>query len=171
MIEFEVKNLHNGRECSDKSLQTVITVGREEGGLRVTAVAQNFSVKHVPAAPTGTRFDGLWEYDVSEIFFVGEGNKYIEIELGTAGHFLVLGFDGIRKRINDYYDIDFEHDFVIDENGISTSTILIPNNILPPTIKRINAFLIGNQQFLAYSPLPGEKPDFHQPSKFPEMSV
>jgi hypothetical protein len=171
MMNLEVESRWDGSPCPDKTIRGEFTVEREESGLRITAKAPKFSVEHQPNAPTGTRFDGLWEFDVLEIFFVGENGKYIEIELGTAGHYLVLGFDGVRRRSNDFHDMSFDHSFKREDDGSTISTILIPNEILPTVITRANAFVIANQEFLSHAPLPGAKPDFHQPSEYPIMSV
>ncbi len=170
-MNLEVKRRWNGDECPDKSIRGNFQVERTDGGLLITATAPKFSVEHHPNAPSGKRFDGLWDYDVLEIFFVGEDGKYIEVELGTAGHYLVLGFDGVRRRANDFYDHVFEHTFYREKDGSTINTIFIPNDILPPLITRVNAFIIANQEFLAHAPLPGAKADFHQPDAYPMMSV
>lgn len=171
MLNLEVERRWNGDDCPDKTIRGEFQVERIDQGLLITAKAPKFSVEHQPNVPTGTRFDGLWEFDVLEIFFVGEGEKYLEIELGTAGHYLVLSFDGIRRRVNDFYDKSFDHNFVRNDDGSTVSTILIPNDILPPVITRANAFVIGGQEFLAYAQLPGEKENFHQPQAFPAMTI
>ncbi len=170
-MNLEVKRRWNGDECPDKSIRGDFEVERTDEGLLITATAPKFSVEHHPNAPSGKRFDGLWDYDVLEIFFIGEDGKYIEVELGTAGHYLVLGFDGVRRRSNDFYDRIFEHTFNRSEDGSTISTIFIPNEILPTVITRVNAFIIANQEFLAHAPLPGAKADFHQPDEYPMMSV
>ena len=163
--------MFNGKECPDNSLRTTITAERVDDGIQITAVTPKFSSAHEPNAPSGTRFDGLWEFDVSEIFFVGAGEKYTEVELGTAGHFLVLSFDGVRKRVNDFSAHTFSHSWQRTEEGGSISKILIPNECLPDKIERVNGFLIAGGHFLAYSPVPGEKADFHQPHSYPKMHI
>ena len=42
-----------------------------------------------PSGPPGPT-DGLWNYEVVEIFIAGVGPEYLEIELGPHGHHLVL---------------------------------------------------------------------------------
>ena len=56
----------------------------------------------LPAAPPGTRVANLWEYDVVECFLAGAGGRYLEVELGAGGHFLVLEFDAPRRRANEH---------------------------------------------------------------------
>jgi hypothetical protein len=41
-------------------------------------------------------FDGLWNYEVVEVFIKGKLDKYIEIEMGPHGHYLLLALDGYR---------------------------------------------------------------------------
>jgi hypothetical protein len=166
---FEVTKLYNGQPCPDANYYTQVTVERRADGLFITAQTPVFPKRHEPNTPPG-RLDGLWDYDVSEIFFVGDDGKYLEVELGTRGHYLVLAFDDIRQRSNDFADADFQHEYQADEHG-ATSSILIPNSALPANIVKANAFLIAGGYFMAYSPLPGDEPDFHQPKNFIECKL
>lgn len=43
--------------------------------------------------------------------------------------------------------------------------------MLPENIRAMNAFVIAGGQFLAYSPVTGLEPNFHQPDLFPSVSV
>ncbi len=52
---------------------------------------------HAPDAPVGFT-DGLWEYDVVEIFAVAPDGTYMEIELGPKGHWLAYWFSKYRER-------------------------------------------------------------------------
>jgi hypothetical protein len=52
-----------------------------------------------PAPPEGPskNLDGLWNYEVVEVFIKGRHDKYVEIEMGPHGHYLVLVCDGYRQ--------------------------------------------------------------------------
>ena len=50
-----------------------------------------------PRAPPGPT-DRLWEYEVAELFLLGDDQRYLEIELGPHGHHLVLELRGPRPR-------------------------------------------------------------------------
>lgn len=43
--------------------------------------------------------DQLWEYEVVELFLLGEDSQYLEIELGPHGHYLVLQLKSIRRIV------------------------------------------------------------------------
>jgi hypothetical protein len=124
----------------------------------------------IPTAPPDKPFDGLWDYDVVEVFLVGENGHYLEVELGAGGHWLVLGFDSVRHRSNDYADARLEHEYEAGELAWRSS-IVIPWDMLPQPVKALNAYAICNNQFLAYSPVPGAFADYHQPSAFPEATI
>src|SRR3989338_726369 len=59
-----------------------------------------FSNPSIPVAPPGF-FDGLWGYDVVEVFVAGSDGRYLEIEVGPGGHWLAYWFESYRKRADD----------------------------------------------------------------------
>ena len=48
-----------------------------------------------PDAPPG-RLDGLWNFEVVELFLLGADQRYLELEFGPHGHHLALRFRGPR---------------------------------------------------------------------------
>lgn len=119
-----------------------------------------------PSVPAGTRVHDLWHYDVIECFLVGGDGRYLEVELGADGRFLVLSFDAPRRRCDEHRALRPEIAWDRSDAGWS-SAILLPWAIVPEGLCRLNAFVCARQQFLAYHPLPGATPDFHQPDRFP----
>ena len=119
-----------------------------------------------PAAPDSQQgpTDGLWEYEVVELFLYGAKNKYLEIELSPSGHHLVLRLDGVRQIVESKLPLPYEATILGDR---WTATAKIDKNLLPPGPLRWNATAIhGSHEqrtYLSWVPLPGEKPDFHQP--------
>jgi hypothetical protein len=117
------------------------------------------------AAP-GTRVANLWEYDVVECFLVGDGGRYLEIELGAGGHFLLLGFDAPRRRSNGFETFVPELAFG-SERERWLAQLRLPLSLVPSGLCALNAFAIAGGGFLAHGALPGATPDFHQPRAFP----
>ena len=120
-----------------------------------------------PKQPPGPVW-GLWEYEVVELFLVGEDGRYTEIELGPHGHHLVLRLQGVRRIVEQELPIHFE---AMRREDRWTGTARVPRRLLPNPIQRLNAYAIrgtGRQRcFMAWSPVPGEEPDFHRIGLFP----
>ena len=55
-------------------------------------------------APNGS-FYGLWDYEVAEMFFLGDNDRYTELEFGPHGQYLVLFLDGVRNAVTHSLDI------------------------------------------------------------------
>ena len=110
----------------------------------------------------------LWEFEVVEIFFVGDNQLYTELEFGPHGHYLGLQLDGPRNIIKKHIPVEYKAEI---DNDFWTGLATVENAYLPEEIKRINCFAIHNcensRRYLSYTRLPGEKPDFHQPDLFP----
>jgi hypothetical protein len=123
-----------------------------------------------PPEPRGTRIDGLWEYDVAECFLVGSTGHYFELELGAGGHFLALSFSAPRKLSHSHEGLALDVRAVRDATSWSAETV-VPREILPPGLCAVNAFAIAAGRHLAYEPVPGSVPDFHQPAAFPALRV
>lgn len=148
-----------------------IWISLSTSGIVIKAQSTYGSSPRIPDAPERTRIDGLWNYDVVEVFFVGEDGTYTEIELGAGGHWLVFGFSDVRKRSNDYTDFTPQMTYKKLENNQWESEILIPWQMLPKKITRMNAFVINGENFLSLTPLPGTQPDFHQPLHYPSVML
>ncbi len=170
-LYFTIKNLWNGDPCGDESRHAEVWLTKKQSGLNIRVHAPLLDGARIPSAPRDSRFDGLWEYDVIEVFLVGDDGTYTEIELGAGGHFLVLSFGGVRIRSNDWADREFDHRNSSATPGTWQSQILIPWDVLPKNITKLNAFAIAGGTHLAMSPVPGPEPDFHQPDVFPEVTV
>lgn len=164
---LEIKTFWDGTPCADERLHGTVNVEVLESGLRITASLPHQPTPRIPDAPALTRVANLWEYDVVECFLVGE-EKYLEVELGAGGHFLVLDFTAPRVLANTYEDLVPDMEFNPNAGGGRwTSTIWLPWEVVPRGIKAVNAFVIVGEQYLCNAPLPGPKPDFHQPDRFP----
>lgn len=170
-LYFTIDRLWNGQPCDDTRLHSEVWVTKKQSGLAIRVHAPQLENQRVPDAPNDSRVDGLWEYDVVELFFVGDDGTYTEIEIGAGGNYLVLQFDGIRHRSNDFAGREFDHRHSAATPGTWQTAMTIPWDALPKNITKMNAFVIANGQHLAMSPVPGAEPDFHQPDTYPTVSL
>ena len=60
-----------------------------------------------PPSPPGP-MDFLWEYEVVELFLLGAGERYTEIELGPHGHHLVLQLVGCRNVVRRCIPVQYQ---------------------------------------------------------------
>ena len=162
----------DGTPCTEARLHGVVTLCAEAEGLRFTAALPHQESPRVPAAPALTRVANLWEYDVVECFVVG-AERYLEVELGAGGHFLVLDFAAPRVRLNAYEAfvpwMTFEP--CVEGRTAWRASMLMPWAMVPVDVKGVNAYVISRAHYLCYHPLPGPRPDFHQPERFPHVRL
>jgi len=119
-----------------------------------------------PAAPSGA-CEGLWNHEVVELFLLGDDERYLEIELGPWGHYLVLELAGRRRVVTARTPIEFE----VQRGQIGwTGRAVIPVAWIPEPIGLGNAYAIHGsgdaRRYRALHPVPGEQPDFHRLEHF-----
>lgn len=130
-----------------------------------------------PCKP-GEYFEGLWEYDVAELFIAADkGDHYLEINLAPNGAWWMMAFSAPRQRMADFR-IDHQH--IKTESSLNTdhwkSSMCIPHgllqNILRTDTMRFNVtYILGEpKQYLSYCNLQSAKPDFHTPAQFKTLS-
>jgi hypothetical protein len=136
---------------------------RDEQGVWITWEAPFHDDPAPPGA--GGHTDGLWEYEVVEFFFVGEGEPvpYLEVECSPHGHHLVLVLRGVRQAVG----VQEELAYTAHIDGKRWSgEVQIPAAWLPEGALRWNAYAIHGvgaaRRYLAMTPVPGEAPDFHR---------
>lgn len=121
-----------------------------------------------PALPRG-RCPGLWEYEVVEIFLVGEERRYTEVELGPHGHYLALRLHGVRQVVDESIELAYEAR-ITHRDGLWQGAVTVPWVHLPRPILTANAFAmhgVGDRRlYLAAHPVPGTVPDFHRLQHF-----
>ena len=122
-----------------------------------------------PPGPRGPT-PSLWNYEVVEIFLVGEDGQYLELEFSPHGHYLMLWLSAPRVAQDRALTCSYDASCRAER---WTGTAVMPRSVVPAMIQRVNAFAISglgsSRQYLAWHPLPGPKPDFHQPHRFPEF--
>jgi Ser/Thr protein kinase RdoA (MazF antagonist) len=174
-LALTIDRYWNGDACPDRRLHGTVTLSSTPAGLRITATLPYQASPNTPVQPPGTRVDGLWQYDVVECFIVGS-RKYLEVELGAGGHFLVLDFCKQAPRVRDNEYAQFRPGLewlpsVPEDPRRWRSSIVIPWEMVPKRPNAVNAFVIVRDEFLAYHPTGGPAPDFHRPAAFPKMRL
>lgn len=113
-----------------------------------------------PPGPAG-RFEELWRHDVIEVFLLGAGERYLELELGPHGHYWLLMLHGCRNIVSEFEPLG--HTWRCGEDRWEVC-VRIPCAVLPAGLCAFNVTtILGPQRFHgSYVPLPGDKPDFHQ---------
>jgi len=124
-----------------------------------------------PPGPAGS-FDGLWNHEVVELFLLGDGEHYLEIELGPWGHYLVLELSGRRCVARSGGDIDFE---VRRGHTGWTGRAVIPAAWIPKPVGLGNAYAIHGlgpaRRYRALHPVSGPQPDFHRLEDFGPIGI
>lgn len=174
MPVLSISQTWDGTPLEDCERSTVELTGVAGGWL--VEVDAAFHGDPPPPAPRG-ELDGLWRFEVIELFVaeaaaVGDHVEYTEIELSPHGHHLILRFAGVRRRVErlqpDAVSCRIQADRWLGR-------IELPFEALPLKPWRGNAFAIHGpahkRRYLAATPLPGEAPDFHQPSRFPVLEI
>ncbi|KKW32943.1 MAG: hypothetical protein UY77_C0009G0011 [Candidatus Uhrbacteria bacterium GW2011_GWA2_53_10] len=169
-ISLTVERQWDGSPCPEARVRAQVVLGQVEEGIRVRVEAPVLKDARIPNAPTGSRVENLWEYDVVEVFLVGPGHEYLELELGAGGHWLLLSFDEVRVRRNEHVNLVLPVQWKRSEDSWSSETV-IPWPLFPKPLRAMNAFVIAQGLFLAYSPVPGTTPDFHQPDAYPPATL
>jgi hypothetical protein len=143
-----------------------IWITQANDGLYIDVDAPFHNDPAPPPCPIGPT-DGLWDYEVVEVFFLGKNGRYTEIELAPSGHHLVLKLDGVRNPIASCLPLKFEASIA---GNRWTGRAHVPKSLLPEGPLYINGYAIygseSNRVYMSWIPLPGTAPDFHQPSLF-----
>jgi hypothetical protein len=100
----------------------------------------------------------------------GREGRYLEVELGAGGHYLILGFAGPRDLVEPHTAFRPSLAFESDADGWH-SAVTLPWDVLPSSLCAINVFIIVGDVHLAFRAVPGETPDFHQPAGFPRLQL
>lgn len=119
---------------------------------------------------TAGRLDRLWEYELAELFLLGDDEHYLEVEMGPHGHYLVLQLCGLRQVEHRALLLDYE---VVIDGDRWRGRARFPATYLPANTKRGNAYRIhgigDDRHYLAAHPVPGERADFHRLECFGEL--
>lgn len=119
-----------------------------------------------PRAPPGS-LDGLWEYEVVELFLLGSDERYLELEFGPHGHYLALQLEGVRNIRQRGMLLPYAANI---HGARWLAQARVPFDWLPPGLSRFNAYAIDGvsveRRYWAYSSVAGTPPDFHRLEAF-----
>ncbi len=124
-----------------------------------------------PAGPPGSTGE-LWDFEVVELFLLGTDDRYLEVELGPHGHYIVLVLHGARcvERMGMQIEYAVEPD-LRRWRGVAR----VPLSLVPEGVTRGNAYAMhglgASRRHLALYPVPGETPDFHRIECFGAMKL
>ena len=112
----------------------------------------------------------LWEYEVTELFLLGADGSYVEIEIGPAGHYLILILSEYRRPKTTVDPLRIE---TITKRDRFKASLHLPMSKMPKRPWRANAYAIhGTGDYRKYlachrTNAPDVKaPDFHRLSSF-----
>ncbi|MGJ8644855.1 MAG: hypothetical protein ACSHX9_15715 [Luteolibacter sp.] len=143
------------------------------------ATRQSEACVHPDSSP-GSFTPELWKHDTAELFFAdSKTGRYLEFNLAPNGAWWAAAFES--PRVLSGVQPDFKNHIITHSGDDPTqwlAALAIPLSFLKETINfgvetRANAtFILGSpaQTFHSVAKLPGDEPDFHQPSKFPLIS-
>ena len=144
---------------ADEQARLTLTVGQAE--IRVTIDAP-FHDDPRPSAPPGPT-DGLWDYEVVELFLLGADQHYTEVEFGPHGHHPVLQLEGARQPVARCLPMAYRATI---DGARWRGEARLARKLLPPGRLRVNAYAIHGaaeeRRYLAMTPVPGASPDFHR---------
>ncbi len=169
-LELPLRCAWNGAPLTDPCLMGFVSLSAEPDALRVRGGLPDPTPAPAPDAAPGSRVANLWQFDVVELFWVGPDGRYVEIELGAHGHFLVLSFAGPRRRVHDHVDLQPRIEHRSDAAGWVTG-LRLPWRLLPQPLEALGAFALARGAHVSAYPLPGRSPDFHQPHAFARASL
>jgi hypothetical protein len=168
MVRLFVDGTWDGEMASPDECCVVLVEGRE-GDLSIEVDAP-YHADPPPPGPVGP-CDGLWDFEVVELFLVGRDEQYLEIEMGPHGHYLALLLNG-RRKVVDRLSIPY-HAHVTGPRWRGRARV--PARWLPPGIHAANAFAMHGQgeerRHLAHRPVPGPRPDFHRLEHFAPFAL
>lgn len=163
---FAINTEWNGAPINHAPITFEISA-QDSRAVRISASGPFFDDPGPPPCAAGSACDGLWDYEVAEVFFLGKNEKYLEIELSPHGQHLLLLLNGVRKPFLDKMPINYTAK--IDRaNNTWTGTAKIPIDYFPPDVEKINAYAIHgsgvNRRYESLYPASASvsNPDFHR---------
>ncbi|XP_073497755.1 UPF0462 protein C4orf33 homolog [Phyllobates terribilis] len=158
-----------------------ITFKAHKDGLLMEVYALFFDDPAAPSGKPGEPFNGLWDYEVAESFFLNsETTQYLEVELCPHGQHLVLLLFGVGNAFKTELPLEFVAD-TTSEWGKWHGTALIPWSYFPPGVNMMNSYAIHGagigRVYESLYPIPpqeiaeGQGPNFHRLEYFNEFHL
>jgi len=168
-LNFTIQNTWNDLPSNNTAYNFTLQWFVEQGncGVRCTFDAPFFNDPKSPNASAGY-VPGLWDYEVTELFFANKQLEYVEIELEPHNHYMVYLLDGYRNPFNQGEKLQLKMNSTLTNNTWHC-TVDIPLAFFPPNVHSFNAYAIHGscdaRLYQAMAPVDGNgvytKPDFH----------
>jgi len=133
--------------------------------LQIDVDAPLYNDPKSPTAQPGP-VDGLWDYEVVEVFLLGSEQRYLEVEIGPHGHYLALCLQRPRNLLKTLLPLEYTAtvDWITRR---WRGSLIIPPHYIPPGCEQFNAYAIhGSEPHRIYKslfPATGfNNPDFHR---------
>ncbi|XP_062991287.1 UPF0462 protein C4orf33 homolog [Elgaria multicarinata webbii] len=176
-MEFKIEHTWNSFPVTHDPV--VIRLIPENGGILMEVSAPFFKDPPAPLGEPGKPFNGLWDYEVVEAFFLNdETQQYLEVELCPHGQHLVLLLSGRRKVCKQELPLMFE---VSRTSAKWNGRAHLPWSYFPPATDKFNAFAIHgsgvDRTYEALYPIlqheiqKEQKPDFHRLEYFKSLNL
>lgn len=176
VLNFTIDYLWNSLPISDHvPVRLSLSSSADQSHLIIDIDAPFFNNTPPSLEPPGP-FQGLWDYEVVELFFLSSvTNHYIELEFSPHGHYLVLLLIERRKVLKDLLPLP-SYSAELLPSGRWIGRAHIPRAHLPAHIDRFNAYAIHGEkdnrtyEALYPAPLQSDKPDFHRLELFQPLN-
>ncbi|KAM4708127.1 UPF0462 protein C4orf33 homolog isoform 1-T1 [Discoglossus pictus] len=158
-----------------------ITFKPHTEGLIMEVDGPFFDDPSTPPGQPGEPFDGLWDFEVVESFFLNsKTTQYLEVELCPHGQHLVLLLSGVGNAFKKELELQFTAD-ITSNWGKWHGSALIPWSYFPPDVDMMNSYAIHGsgigRVYEALYPIPpeeisnGQGPNFHRLEYFKAFSL
>lgn len=175
-LNFEICTTWDGHQLSHAGMKLRISSSLDGNGICLKWSSPHFS-DPLPPLPVGS-CPGLWNYEVLEFFFLDDSTQdYLEVEVGPAGHYLVLQLKGKRNLLHEGLKLHVQNLLSPESHEWNGSTF-IPADYLPPNVTKFNAYAIhqegAERHYEALYPAQPElfgEPDFHRLELFGHIDL
>ncbi|GIY76969.1 UPF0462 protein C4orf33 homolog [Caerostris extrusa] len=163
-MEFSISKTWDNKPTDHDSI--VIKLYPENDFLVMEMDAPFFNNPPAPDGEAGKPFPKLWDYEVVEAFFLGDEERYLEVEFSPHGQHLLLFLSGRKNAIKMCLPVNYTATI----NGDTWhGKAMIPKAYFPPRVYLFNAYAIhgsgDGRQYEALYPSPEghfPHPDFHR---------
>lgn len=166
-----------GRTC-DKEISFIVAADKENFFYAAqTTLSPDFDSDPIP----GKYFEGLWTKDVASVFMrENASNQYQEFEISPNGAWWSMAFEKPRDRLLNQFRMPSAETIAMRIGDgwragfkMKRSELTINFDFKKGSALNFCAVLgQGPRTYMSYSIMPGEKPNFHQPTCFvPAMFV
>ncbi len=168
-------NLNNSWNGSPSSWRIEASIIKDP--YHIFLVGAGFSkAPRVPPNTSATYYEGLWDFEVIEFFFGTDRQQYIEYHVAPNGNWWAHSFIAPRVRSTNFRSPKVEIHREIQVARWITVIKISRGELLADLEGNIETFNIAasfkgeTSPYLSLAPLPGDKPNFHQPDKFLPIS-